>query len=77
MIPSTIENNFHPTTDEYTGSNTNERKLLLLSNPCNPTGITRKEDELKGLIEKAQTSGNGILFDEAYEFFHTQTISSI
>ena len=77
LIPSTIENNFHPTTDEYLGSNTNDRKLLLLSNPCNPTGITRKEDELKGLIEKAQTSGNGILFDEAYEFFHTPPISSI
>ena len=77
LIPSTIENNFHPTTDEYLGSNTNDRKLILLSNPCNPTGITRKEDELKELIEKAQTSGNGILFDEAYEFFHTPPISSL
>ena len=77
LIPSTIENNFHPSTDEYIGINNNERKLLLLSNPCNPTGITRKEDELKGLIEKAQTSGNGIIFDEAYEFFHTPPISSL
>ena len=77
LIPSTIENNFYPTTDEYLGQNTNERKLLLLSNPCNPTGITRKEDELKELIEKAEASGNGILFDEAYEFFHTPPISSL
>ena len=77
LIPSTIENKFHPTTDEYLGSNTNERKLLLLSNPCNPTGTTRKEDELKELIEKAQTSGHGILFDEAYEFFHNPRISSL
>ena len=77
LIPSTIENNFYPTTDEYIGVNTNERKLLLLSNPCNPTGLTRKEDELKELIEKAKASGNGILFDEAYEFFHTPPISSL
>ena len=77
LIPSTIENNFYPTTDEYIGANTNERKLILLSNPCNPTGITRKEEELKDLIEKAEASGNGVLFDEAYEFFHTPPISSL
>ena len=34
-------------------------------------------DLAKQLIEKAQTSGNGILLDEAYEFFHTPPISSI
>ena len=77
LIESTEENTFSPTTDEYFGENTNERKLLLLSNPCNPTGITRKEDQLKELIEKAEASGHGILFDEAYEFFHTPPISSL
>ena len=77
LIPGTIKNNFHPTTGEYIGINTNDRKLLLLSNPCNPTEIARKDNDLKGLIEKAQTSGNGILFEESYEFFHTPPISSI
>ena len=33
--------------------------------------------ELKDLIEKAEASGNGVLFDEAYEFFHTPPISSL
>ncbi len=40
-----------------------------MSNPCNPTGVTRSGDELAALIKSADDS-KGILFDEAYEFFH-------
>jgi len=77
VVDSTMENKFYPTTDQYFGSVHNKRKLILLSNPCNPTGITRKKDELKELIEHSEDSGNGILFDEAYELFHTPPVSSL
>ena len=77
LVDSTVENNFHPTTDQYIGIENNKRKLILLSNPCNPTGITRKGNELRELIEKSEETNNGILFDEAYEFFHTPPISSL
>jgi len=77
VVDSTMENKFYPTTDQYFGSENNKRKLILLSNPCNPTGITRKKDELKELIEHSEDSGNGILFDEAYELFHTPPVSSL
>ena len=76
LVDSTIENKFYPTPDQYLGNN-NKRKLILLSNPCNPTGKTRKGEELKELIKKSEESDNGILFDEAYEFFHTPPISSL
>ena len=76
LVDSTIENKFYPTSDQYLGNN-NKRKLILLSNPCNPTGKTRKGEELKELIRKSEESDNGILFDEAYEFFHTPPISSL
>ncbi len=71
LIDSTIENKFNPTIDQYIGNNSNIRKLILLSNPCNPTGITRHGNELKELVEKASFSENGLLVDEAYELFHT------
>lgn len=77
LVDSTIKNKFYPTADQYLGNEHNKRKLILLSNPCNPTGITRKGDELKELIRKSEESKNGILFDEAYEFFHTPPISSL
>ena len=76
LVDSTIENKFYPTPDQYLGNN-NKRKLILLSNPCNPTGKTRKGEELRELIRKSEESDNGILFDEAYEFFHTPPISSL
>ena len=57
LIECIEENTFSPTTDEYFGKNTNESKLLL-SNPCNPTEITRKKDELKELLEKPEERSN-------------------
>lgn len=77
IIDSTVENRFNPTIDEYIGNNSNQRKLVLLSNPCNPTGITRKGNELKELVERASFSENGLLVDEAYELFHTPPVSAL
>ena len=77
LIDSTIENKFNPTIDQYIGNDSNMRKLILLSNPCNPTGITRHGNELKELVEKASFSENGLLVDEAYELFHTPPVSAL
>jgi len=54
-----------------------DRFLILLSNPCNPTGVTREGEALKWLLDDARTSGAGILFDEAYELFHEPPVSSL
>ena len=76
IIQSNINNNFFPSLDEYL-NNTNKRKLVLLSNPCNPTGLTRSGSELRQLVEKTSFSNNGLLVDEAYELFHSPPVSSL
>jgi len=77
LIDSTIDNNFHPSVNEYLAGGSNQRKLVLLSNPCNPTGITRIGDELKELVERSSYDVNGLLIDEAYELFHSPPISAM
>ena len=79
-VPFTKENNFHPKNAEYF-----DRKnlgvetaiLSILSNPQNPSGQTRSGAELRELIEIAEQPGNGILLDEAYEMFHSPSVSGI
>ncbi len=45
--------------------------FVLKSNPCNPTGVTWRGEELEGLVEFCRIEGRGGLFDEAYEFFQS------
>ena len=80
VVPFTKENNFHPPNKDYfdrTGLNAKTRIMPIVSNPSNPTGHTRSGDELKELIEMAEKNKNGILLDEAYEFFHSPAVSGI
>ena len=79
-IPFTKENNFHPKNEEYFNRmNLDEKTAILpiISNPQNPSGQTRSEQELCELIEMAEQPGNGILLDEAYEMFHSPSVSGI
>ena len=79
-VPFTKENNFHPKNEEYyTRMNLDEETAILpiISNPQNPSGQTRSGEELRELIEMAEQPGNGILLDEAYEMFHSPSVSGI
>lgn len=79
-VPFTKENNFHPKNEEYfSRMNLDEKTAILpiISNPQNPSGQTRSEQELCELIEMAEQPGNGILLDEAYEMFHSPSVSGI
>lgn len=80
IIPYTKENNFHPDNSEYfdrTGLNHKTSVMPIISNPQNPSGQTRSGDELKELIEMAEQPKCGILLDEAYEMFHSPSVSGI
>ena len=73
VVPFTEENGFHPPNSAYFdrgGLNAKTHLLPILSNPGNPTGHTRTGAELEELMALAEQPGNGILLDEAYEFFH-------
>ena len=79
-VPFTKENNFHPKNEEYFNRMNLDQKtaiLPIISNPQNPSGQTRSEQELCELIEMAEQPGNGILLDEAYEMFHSPSVSGI
>ena len=77
LVESREENLFSPLNEDYINNNIDGRQLTLLSNPCNPTGITKKEDQLKALVELTGYGENGLLIDEAYELFHEPAVSAL
>ena len=70
LVDSHAENHFFPSVQDYVNTDDSVRNLVMLSNPCNPTGVTRSGNELKALVEKASYGSFGLLIDEAYELFH-------
>ena len=80
IVPFTKENGFHPSNEEYfdrSGLNAKTSLMPIISNPQNPSGQTRWGDELRDLIRMAESPKNGILLDEAYEMFHSPSVSGI
>jgi aspartate/methionine/tyrosine aminotransferase len=80
VVSYTKENYFHPSNDAYfdrKGLDENTRLMPVISNPQNPSGQTRSGEELRELIEMAEQPLNGILLDEAYEMFHSPSVSGI
>jgi len=80
IVPFTKENHFHPSNSTYfdrSNIDSETRLMPVISNPQNPSGQTRSSYELKELIEMAEQPNNGILLDEAYEMFHSPSVSGI
>lgn len=77
LVPSGIGNGFKPSVADYLGPSEEGRRLILLSNPCNPTGQTRIGDELQALVDATAFGETGLLVDEAYEFFHDKPVSAL
>jgi aspartate/methionine/tyrosine aminotransferase len=80
IVPFTKENNFHPKNGEYFSRKNSDKVtsiLPIISNPQNPSGQTRWGEELRELIEIAEQPKNGLLLDEAYEMFHSPSVSGI
>jgi aspartate/methionine/tyrosine aminotransferase len=65
LIPSNPGNRFRPTPADRDVA----PRFLVKSNPCNPTGVTVRGDDLKALVQHWSADGRGALIDEAYEFF--------
>ena len=76
IVESGVENDFYPSVSDYKGENSSTRKVILLSNPCNPTGITRSGEELNNLVNEVAHGDSGLLIDEAYELFHNPPTSA-
>ena len=67
LVDSSQKNFFKPSIDDLVGNKANQKQLVFLSNPSNPTGITKKGDTLKELVERSSFKNSGLLIDEAYE----------
>lgn len=80
VVPCNKENGFHPPNSAYydrAGLNAKTHILPVMSNPGNPTGHARAGAELEELIGMAEQEKNGILLDEAYEWYHSPAVSGI
>merc|ERR1712139_122815 len=80
LVPCTEENGFHPPNSAYFDRsllNAAAHLMPIISNPGNPTGHTRHGKELEELVRMAEEPKNGILLDEAYEMFHSPSVSAI
>lgn len=80
LVESSVENGFRPSVSDYLGEKqptAGDRSLILLSNPCNPTGVTRSGDELAEIVRASKSEHRGVLVDEAYEFFHEPPVSAL
>ncbi len=74
IIPSNPDNSFRPNLNDYKSHAS--PSFVVKSNPCNPTGVTWRGDELRALVDFCSEEGRGGLFDEAYEFFQPSPIES-
>lgn len=75
LVPSTVANAFRPSAADYLRHD--GRSLVLLSNPCNPTGVTRTGSDLEEIVSAATSTDTGVLVDEAYELFHEEPVSAL
>ncbi len=69
IVPSNEANQFRPGIADYERAIDSRRSFVIKSNPCNPTGVTWTDEELKSLVEFCARPDQGGIIDEAYEFF--------
>ncbi|MFA7419044.1 MAG: pyridoxal phosphate-dependent aminotransferase [Melioribacteraceae bacterium] len=67
VISTTEESGFKITPNQLKEAITEKTKLLILCNPCNPTGTAYTKEELEKLVEVIDGARIYILSDEIYE----------
>lgn len=78
LVQSNVANGFSPTPADYAGIEADGPSMMMVSNPCNPTGQTFSGDSLAELVRLASNSDRvGMLIDEAYEMFHSDPVSAL
>ena len=68
VIETDIENDFKVTAQQIEAVTTEKTKLMMFSNPCNPTGASYTKDELKSIAAVVASKPNFyVISDEIYE----------
>lgn len=81
LLPAAERNEFKITVSELRQAIGPRTKLLILNNPCNPTGAVYSAEELQELVQLIRQSGIYVLSDEiyiklVYEGVTTRSLSS-
>ncbi|HET6266811.1 MAG TPA: aminotransferase class I/II-fold pyridoxal phosphate-dependent enzyme [Acidobacteriota bacterium] len=61
------ESGWAPDLDQLKKAITSKTKLIIVTNPNNPTGVILKQDEMREIVRAAQTAGAWLLCDEVYQ----------
>lgn len=67
LVPTTQESGFCLSPEQFEGAITDRTRLMMLNNPCNPTGSAYPVEVLEGLAEVAVRRNVPVLSDEIYE----------
>ncbi len=78
LVPSNPDNQFRPSLNDYQqiANGVSGNVFAIKSNPCNPTGVTWRGDELRAFVDWCSEKNQGAIIDEAYEFFNEQGAES-
>lgn len=67
LVPTTQESGFCLSTEQFENAITPNTRLLMLNNPCNPTGAAYPVETLEALAKVAVEKQIPVLSDEIYE----------
>ncbi|MDA1014950.1 MAG: pyridoxal phosphate-dependent aminotransferase [Planctomycetota bacterium] len=67
IVPTTQASGFRLNADEFRAAITDKTRLLMLNNPCNPTGAAYTVEGLESLAQVAVEKDVLVLSDEIYE----------
>ncbi|MEW4527511.1 pyridoxal phosphate-dependent aminotransferase [Maioricimonas sp. JC845] len=67
LVPTTQESGFCLQPEQFATAVTDKTRLLMLNNPCNPTGAAYPVETLEGLARVAVEKQVPVLSDEIYE----------
>ncbi|MFD1550859.1 aspartate aminotransferase [Putridiphycobacter roseus] len=68
VVKATFENDFKVTADQIKAAITPKTKMMIFSNPCNPTGASYTKEELQAIAKVVAATPNFyVMSDEIYE----------
>lgn len=68
VVPTTIENDFKFSAEQFRNAITPKTKMMMFSSPCNPTGTVYSKEELRALADVLAENPNVLVMsDEIYE----------
>lgn len=65
-VPTALDEGFKLRPESLAAALTPRSRVLILNNPCNPTGVVYGADELRGIADVALSAGLTLIADEVY-----------